>query len=66
MTSSLNPIQFFMTQNKLAVIAFGGNALLKSNQKGTYAEQIQNVTENTFSLNIQKNSWCGIRTSCFS
>ena len=34
-----------MTQNKLAVIAFGGNALLKSNQKGTYAEQIQNVTE---------------------
>ena len=34
-----------MTQNKLAVIAFGGNALLKSKQKGTYAEQIENVTE---------------------
>lgn len=34
-----------MTQNKLAVIAFGGNALLKSKQKGTYAEQIDNVTE---------------------
>lgn len=33
-----------MTQNKLAVIAFGGNALLKSKQKGTYAEQIENVT----------------------
>lgn len=31
-------------QHKLAVIAFGGNALLKSNQKGTYAEQIENVT----------------------
>lgn len=34
-----------MTQNKLAVIAFGGNALLKSKQKGTYTEQIENVTE---------------------
>lgn len=34
-----------MTNSKLAVIAFGGNALLKSKQKGTYAEQIQNVTE---------------------
>ena len=30
----------------LAVLAFGGNALLKSNQKGTYEEQFQNV-ENT-------------------
>jgi len=34
-----------MTTQKLAVIAFGGNALLKSKQKGTYAEQIDNVTE---------------------
>ncbi len=34
-----------MTNNKLAVIAFGGNALLKSHQKGTYQEQIENVTE---------------------
>lgn len=34
-----------MTNSKLAVIAFGGNALLKSHQKGTYSEQIQNVTE---------------------
>lgn len=33
-----------MTQ-KLAVIAFGGNALLKSHQKGSYTEQIENVTE---------------------
>lgn len=32
-------------QHRLAVIAFGGNALLKSNQKGTYAEQIENVTD---------------------
>ena len=31
---------------KLAVVAFGGNALLRSGQKGTYQEQIQNV-ENT-------------------
>lgn len=30
---------------KLAVIAFGGNALLKSHQKGSYTEQIENVTE---------------------
>lgn len=31
---------------KLAVVAFGGNALLRSGQKGTYQEQIANV-ENT-------------------
>ena len=31
---------------KLAMIAFGGNALLRSGQKGTYAEQLANV-ENT-------------------
>ena len=31
---------------KLAVVAFGGNALLRSGQKGTYLEQLQNV-ENT-------------------
>ena len=30
---------------KLAVVAFGGNALLRSGQKGTYQEQIQNVTK---------------------
>lgn len=31
--------------SKLVVVALGGNALLRSNQKGTYQEQIQNVTE---------------------
>lgn len=31
--------------SKLVVIALGGNALLRSNQKGTYQEQIDNVTE---------------------
>ena len=31
---------------KLAVVAFGGNALLRSGQKGTYEEQLLNV-ENT-------------------
>jgi len=36
--------------SKLAVIAFGGNALLRSGQKGTYQEQIQNVTETCESL----------------
>ena len=30
---------------KLIVVALGGNALLRSNQKGTYKEQIENVTE---------------------
>ncbi|MDY6437267.1 MAG: carbamate kinase [Bacteroidales bacterium] len=31
--------------SKLVVVALGGNALLRSNQKGTYKEQIANVTE---------------------
>lgn len=35
---------------KLAVVAFGGNALLRSGQKGTYQEQIQNVTSTCESL----------------
>lgn len=35
---------------KLAVVAFGGNALLRSGQKGTYDEQIQNVTATCQSL----------------
>ena len=35
---------------KLAVVAFGGNALLRSGQKGTYKEQIKNVTETCDSL----------------
>ncbi|MCQ2265848.1 MAG: carbamate kinase, partial [Bacteroidales bacterium] len=35
---------------KLAVIAFGGNALLRSKQKGTYKEQIDNVTATCQSL----------------
>ena len=35
---------------KLAVVAFGGNALLRSGQKGTYQEQIQNVTQTCESL----------------
>ncbi len=30
---------------KLAVVAFGGNALLKSGQKGTFNEQVQNVSD---------------------
>ena len=30
----------------LAVLAFGGNALLRGDQKGTYEEQVRNV-ENT-------------------
>ena len=29
--------------NKLAVVAFGGNALLRSGQKGTFEEQVSNV-----------------------
>lgn len=35
---------------KLAVVAFGGNALLRSGQKGTYQEQLQNVEQTCESL----------------
>ena len=35
---------------KLAVVAFGGNALLRSGQKGTYKEQIENVSQTCQSL----------------
>ncbi len=35
---------------KLAMVAFGGNALLRSGQKGTYAEQLENVTSTCQSL----------------
>ncbi|HQH19203.1 MAG TPA: hypothetical protein PKZ43_06585 [Bacteroidales bacterium] len=35
---------------KLAVVAFGGNALLRSGQKGTIHEQEQNVYETCLSL----------------
>jgi carbamate kinase len=35
---------------KLAVIAFGGNALLRGGQKGTYKEQMENVTETCHAL----------------
>ena len=31
--------------SKLVVVALGGNALLRSNQKGTYKEQIETVTD---------------------
>lgn len=39
-----------INMKKLAVVAFGGNALLRSGQKGTYQEQINNVTETCSSL----------------
>ena len=35
---------------KLAVVAFGGNALLRSGQKGTYQEQLRNVEDTCESL----------------
>lgn len=35
---------------KTAVVALGGNALLRSGQKGTFSEQIQNVTETSKAL----------------
>jgi len=35
---------------KTAVIAFGGNALLRSGQKGTYKEQIENVKDTCRSI----------------
>lgn len=36
--------------SKLAVVAFGGNALLRSGQKGTYSEQLANVEQTCESL----------------
>lgn len=36
--------------SKLAVIAFGGNALLRGGQRGTVDEQMQNVTDTCMSL----------------
>lgn len=35
---------------KLAMVAFGGNALLRNGQKGTYEEQMQNVMDTCLSL----------------
>lgn len=37
-------------KDKLAVIAFGGNALLRSGQKGTYQEQCSNVNVTCWNL----------------
>jgi len=37
-------------KKKLAVVAFGGNALLRAGQKGTIEEQQQNVYETCESL----------------
>ena len=43
---------------KLAVVAFGGNALLRSGQKGTYQEQIDNVEQTCESLyNLLKRNY---------
>ena len=43
---------------KLAVVAFGGNALLRSGQKGTYQEQIENVEQTCESLyNLLKRNY---------
>ena len=43
---------------KLAVVAFGGNALLRSGQKGTYEEQIGNVEQTCESLyNLLKRNY---------
>ncbi len=43
---------------KLAVVAFGGNALLRSGQKGTYQEQLSNVEQTCESLyNLLKRNY---------
>ena len=46
--------------SRLVVVALGGNALLRSNQKGTYSEQIQNVTETCEALMSFVNQDCKI------
>ncbi|MEG2178135.1 MAG: carbamate kinase, partial [Bacteroidales bacterium] len=42
---SIHNYQTNTKMRKLAVIALGGNALLRSGQTGSYQEQIQNVTD---------------------
>ena len=45
-------------KQKLAMIAFGGNALLRSGQKGTYAEQLANVEDTCEQLwPLVKDGW---------
>jgi len=43
-------VLFQYSMRKTAVIAFGGNALLRSGQKGTYNEQIENVKDTCRSI----------------
>jgi Carbamate kinase len=38
-------LSYYMNEKKLAVIALGGNALLRGNQQGTIDEQEQNATD---------------------
>ena len=40
-----NFIGRYMEEKKLAVVALGGNAILRGNQKGTVEEQNQNIRE---------------------
>ncbi len=42
-TEHTNPKKLKIYMKKLAMVAFGGNALLRSGQKGTYQEQLANV-----------------------
>ena len=49
-----------ISMSRLVVVALGGNALFRSNQKGTYSEQIQNVTETCEALMSFVNQDCKI------
>jgi len=40
----------YTQRRKLVMVAFGGNAILRSGQKGTYQEQLQNVMDTCKSL----------------
>lgn len=50
--------EYNKNMNKLAVIALGGNALIRSNEKGTYSEQINNVMKTCDSItNLLKDGY---------
>ena len=46
--------------NKLVMVAFGGNALLRAGQKGTYAEQLANVEDACHCLLPLLEQGCGL------
>lgn len=46
-----------MEDKKLAVVALGGNAILRGNQRGTMEEQNQNIRETLENLDLSCPGW---------